>query len=320
MAKAQTIAPPIAAETNWQPYFFLLIGIIIGGSAPVLVRLAQGEHMPTPLIVAARLTLSAAVLTPFVLRRFHHEIRRLTASDLIFTALAGVMLVAHFLTLFVAFEHTSILIAGVLSASTPLWVALMEVFVLRTRLNRIIWMGLFAALSGATIIAFSGTGEGLSSGSNPLIGSGLALVSAVLAGVYLIAGRKVRTHMPLLLFVWLVFSFGAVAALAVMIATGTPVTGYSTQGYLWLVMLTIGAQLIAQSAFNYSLAFLSATFISISGQAVTIVASCAAFFIFAEVPRPLQLLGSAVIIAGVVLASYGQTRKHIQRSVTEIPR
>lgn len=319
MAKAQAIPAPVESQSDWLPYALVVVGIVIGGSAPVLVRLAQLEGIPTPVIVAARLVLSALVLTPFVITR--PELRQVRLSDLFYTAIAGIMLTAHFFTLFIAFEHTTILIAGVLSASTPLWVALMEVFVLRTRLNRVVWFGLFLGLFGAVTIALSGLGGGMHVGDDPMLGGILALISAFLAGGYLIAGRKVRTHMSLLIFIWLVFSFGALASLVGVAVTNTPITGYSTQGYLWLIILTIGAQLIAQSAFNYSLAYLSATLISIAGQAVTVVASIVAFFLFNEIPGFLQITGSIVIVVGVIFATLGQTRKRFQPPLeTEIPR
>ena len=197
----------------------------------------------------------------------------------------------------------------------------MEVFFLRARLNRLVWFGLFIGIFGAVTIALAGLSAGTGVGDNPLLGGTLALISALLAGGYFIAGRKVRTHMPLLIYIWLVFSFGALASLVSLAVTSTPVTGHSTQGYMWLIMLTIAAQLVAQSSFNYSLAYLPATLISISGQAVTVVASIGAFFLFEEVPSVLQIVGSAVIIVGVLFATVGQTRKRSQPPLeTEIPR
>ncbi len=307
MAKVQ-LAVPAFTEDRWTPYVMVLIGIIIGASAPICVRLAQAENVPSLMIAFSRLALSSLVLTPFALKHYPHEIRNLSRQDVTYTAIAGLMLAAHFATLFTAFQNASILIAGVIAGSSPLWVALMEVFVLKVRLSRVVWIGLFLALSGGLVIGLGGGSLSASAEHNLIIGAGLALFSAIFAAVYLIAGRRVRTHMPLLLFLWLVYSSAAVGALIVVIFTGTSLVRYSLEGYFWLVMLTIGAQLIAQSAFNYSLAYLSATFISISGQAVTVVASIGAFLIFSEVPRPLQLVGSVVLIIGVILASIGQSR------------
>ena len=307
MAKAQAISPSLI-EDRWTPYMLVLLGIIIGASAPICVRLAQAENVPSLMIAFSRLALSALVLTPFALKQYPHEIRNLSQRDFIYTALAGLMLAGHFATLFIAFQNASILIAGVIAGSSPLWVALLEVFVLKARLSRVVWFGLFLALAGGVVIGLGGDSTTVTAGQNLMVGVGLALASAIFAAVYLIAGRRVRTHMPLLLFLWLVFSFAAISALMIVILTGTSLVGYSLEGYFWLLVLTIGAQLIAQSAFNYSLAYLSATFISIAGQAVTVVASIGAFLIFSEVPQPLQILGSVVLVIGVILASVGQSR------------
>ena len=85
---------------------------------------------------------------------------------------------------------------------------------------------------------------------------------------------------------------------------------------LWLLMLTLVPQLIGHSMFNFTLGYLPATLISISTQTVVVTSSILAFFIFDEVPLPLQILGSAVIVTGVLLAIWGQAKAKRKRSTT----
>lgn len=301
MANADAvIASQPAAVPNWRPYLFVLIGLAIGSFAPLLARQSQAEGVPSIMIAATRLCLSALILTPLVLRRYSHELRRLTRWDWFLGAAAGVTLARHFVLLFFAFENTTILIAGVLAGSAPLWVALLEVFIFKTRFRRIVWIGLLLAIVGGVLISMP-DGE-IVLGANPMLGALLALSSAISVSIHLIFARTVRQRLSSLSFSWVIFSFAGLATLIPLVLTRTPITGYSPEAYLWLALLTIGPQLIAQSAFGYSLAYLPAVFISLLGQVVTVGSALLAIVIFNEVPRPLQVAGSVVVIIGVVLA------------------
>ncbi|MBZ0288054.1 MAG: DMT family transporter, partial [Anaerolineae bacterium] len=98
----------------------------------------------------------------------------------------------------------------------------------------------------------------------------------------------------------------AVTASIIVLATATPVAGFSTEGYLWLLATALVPQLIGPSALNYAVEHVSATYIGIATQLEPVGSAIIAYFVFREIPRPLQILGSAVILVGLILASLGQ--------------
>ena len=67
-------------------------------------------------------------------------------------------------------------------------------------------------------------------------------------------------------------------------------------------------QLIAHPAFNFSLGYLSPTFVSIAAQAIIVIAAIFAFFLFDEVPGIGDVIGSTVILSGIIFAIKGQSR------------
>jgi drug/metabolite transporter (DMT)-like permease len=309
MAKSHALPYAEEQSINWRPYLIIAVGIVIGASAPIFMRLAQGEGMPALVIATLRLVLAALTLTPLALGHYRRELLHVPRRDALLAALAGSMLALHFLSLVTAFGYASILIVGVLAGSSPLWSALLEKILLRAQLNRMIWVGLFITLTGGTLIGLSGMNAATSGGgSNPPLGAGLGLIAAVLAALYFISGRSARQRISFIPYVWLVFASGGLTGLTIMLLTGTPLIGHAPDAYLWVILLTLGPQLISQSAFSYALAYLSATYVSVSGQIITVIAAGAAFVVFAELPSSLQVLGSAIIISGVVLASLGQAR------------
>jgi drug/metabolite transporter (DMT)-like permease len=106
-----------------------------------------------------------------------------------------------------------------------------------------------------------------------------------------------------------VFAFAGIVALGTTYATGAILSDHSAEGYLWVLVATLLSQLIAHPAFNFVLGHLSPTFISIASQSIIVIAAILAFFLFHEVPGIGQVIGSTIILLGIVFAIKGQARE-----------
>jgi drug/metabolite transporter (DMT)-like permease len=297
------LAAALKPQSKTWPFIVIFGGFAIGAGGPILIRMTQEAGMSSLAIVAGRQIISMLFLTPLVLRNHWHEIRARSRRDVLFAALAGIVMAIRFVIMFEAYNNVSILVAGVLNGSGPLWVAFMEILFLKAVFQRNIWLGLFFALLGGVLMALAGFDGGTSLGNNPLFGAGLALLAAFLFGFYLNAGRSVRHRVSFMAYLWLITSFATITAVIAMFATGTPFTGYTPEAYYWLIILTIVAQLIAHGAMNYGLGFVSATFVSITAQVSSVLSAIGAFLVFGETPTPLQIVGSVIIIIGVSIAT-----------------
>jgi drug/metabolite transporter (DMT)-like permease len=303
MSDAQALP---TTRTPWQTYAVLAGGIVAVSLAAIFIRLAQDEGISSLLIAASRLTIAALVLTPFTIPRYTTHIGQLIRSDWILVVVSGLFLSLHFILWITSLEHTTVLVSVVLVNTTPLWSALLEFVFLRSRLNQLIFLGLIVAITGSIVISLP-NGE-LALGSNPLLGSLLAIGGAITVAVYYVIGRKLRSKLPLFPYIWLVYGLAAIVTCLAVFITYTPITGYSPQSYIWLVAIALVPQLVGHSSFNYALGYLSATYVGIATQLEPAGSALMAFFLFREVPRPLQILGSVIILIGVSLASLGQNR------------
>jgi drug/metabolite transporter (DMT)-like permease len=135
-------------------------------------------------------------------------------------------------------------------------------------------------------------------------------MGAVAVAVYFIIGRKLRGSLSLLAYIWLVYSCAALVLLLAVVLTGVPILGYPSQAYLWLVGLAIIPQLMGHTSFNYVLKFFPATYVSIATQLEPAASAAIAYFLFSEVPSVVQIIGSIVILAGILLATLGQSRSN----------
>ncbi|MEL6526640.1 MAG: EamA family transporter, partial [Chloroflexota bacterium] len=120
-------------------YVMLGLGLIAMSVSGILVRYAQGAGVPSLAISALRLCISAGLLTPFVVRSYWADIRKLTRQDMLLAIGAGTFLALHFASWVTSLEYTSVLISVVFVTSSPLWVAILEFVFLKVRLPRLVW-------------------------------------------------------------------------------------------------------------------------------------------------------------------------------------
>ncbi len=303
-------------------YVMLAFGLASFSFSSILVRLAQDEGLPSLFIASSRLTLGAIILTPLVLAKYRDNLAQMRRNDILLALVAGLFLAIHFGSWVTSLEYTSVLISVVFVTSSPLWVALLEFIFLRSKLPKSVIIGLGIAIAGGLLIGFGGVFAGDASvvvdRQREFIGGALSLVGAITIAVYLIIARKLQqarehqgvvTKLHIIPYIWMVYGTAGLILLVLSTGSGIPVTGYSSQGYIWLILMALFPQLLGHSSLNYAVGYLPATIVSMMTQLEPIGSALLAYFLFGELPFPLQILGSAVIITGVMLATYGQNQK-----------
>lgn len=294
------------APAAWRPYAAMLLGVIAVSFAAIFIRLAQKESAPSLVLAAARLSVATLVLTPVVLRRHLAELRAVRRSDLLWATVSGAVLGLHFATWITSLEYTAVVNSVTLVTTSPLWVALLAPLLLGERLTRATVAGLVLAIGGGVLVAASAAAGDPPTRHDPWLGNGLALAGAVAAAVYLIIGRRLRAHLGLLVYIWLVYGVAAILLVGVVIVSGEQVGGLPGTVYLWMILLGLVPQLIGHSSFNYALGYLPAAYVSLVILGEPIGSGLLAMALLEEWPVPLQLAGSALILLGIGVASREQ--------------
>jgi drug/metabolite transporter (DMT)-like permease len=290
--------------------FVLIIGVFAIASSSIFIRYAQGEGMSSLLIGAGRLIISTLLVTPIVLSRHIDDLKRLNRQDWGWATLGGVSLAIHFSSWILSLEYTSVLISTVVVTSSVIWVALLEFIFLKTRPTRMIMIGLVIAIVGGIVIAFGSGGSSdqqIDSGRN-LIGILLSTIGSIAGAVYYIVGRKLRPKLPIFPYIWVIYGIGGIVLSIAVLLTGTQILGFEGIAYVWLLACAIFPQLIGHSSLNYAVGYMPATLVSMITQLEPIGSAILAFLLFRETPLPIQILGSAILLAGVVMASLGQAQ------------
>lgn len=285
----------------------LTAGVFAMASSSIFIRYAQEEGVSSIVIGGARLLIAAVLLTPLVLSRYQLDLRQLNRRDLLQALAAGFFLALHFAAWISSLEHTSILVSTVIVTASPIWVAILEFVVFRVQPGRLVLTGLFIAISAGVMIALaSGGAEPPMEGGNQLLGILLAAVGSVAVAVYLVLGRSVRAKLSVIPYIWLVYGCGGLFMALTIAGARLPVAGFSLEAYIWLLCCAIFPQLIGHSSLNYAVGYLPATIVSMITQLEPVGSAILAFILFQELPLPLQIVGSALLLLGVMLASVGQ--------------
>ncbi len=284
------------------PFLVLGVGVAIVSTASILIRFAQADGASSAIIAAGRLTIAALVMAPFALSRAGPELRRIRQKDVFLCAVSGLLLAAHFWTWIASLEHTSVANSTALVTTNPIWVALLSAWLLREKPGRVQITGIALTLVGTLLIFLAeNTHSGVATA--PVLGNSLALLGALAASGYLLIGRGLRSNLSLLAYVWLTYSFAAVALIIAALAAGETIGGVSSSAWLLIAALALGPQLLGHTAFNWALRRLSATFVALSILGEPIGSALLAWWLLDENFVVLQLAGFLALLAGIFVAA-----------------
>lgn len=306
-------------RTTASPMVVLLIGILAVSTASIFIRFAQKEA--SSLVIAAyRMTLAGLILAPVALPGAVRSMQALRPGQRWLILLSGLFLALHFGAWITSLEYTSVASSVVLVTTTPLWVAILSPLVLKERIRRETWFGLLIAMAGGVLVGFQescilqdGKLICLSLqdflGGQAMLGNALALFGAFMAAGYMVVGRQVRPVFSLFSYTFWVYSISAVFLLLFVAISGEKISGFAGTTYLWFALLAVIPQVIGHSSFNWALKYLPAAFVSLALLGEPVGTTILAVIFLKEAPGMGELVGGALILVGIFLASRSGTEK-----------
>ena len=307
------------------PLLAVFIAILAVSTASPLIRFSQREA--ASIVVAAyRLGLASLLLFPFAAGKARKEIGALRSHQKILLASSGFLLALHFASWITSLQYTSVASSVVLVTTTPLWVAIFSPVLLGERISPATWIGLTVAILGGVIVGTSSQcmwGAGGITCSNlfnfatksDALGNILAIVGAWCAAGYLLIGRRLRSFLTLNTYTFGVYGLASVFLLLGVWMTGSSLTGYQPLTYVWFVCLAVIPQLIGHSTLNWSLKYLSASYVSIALLGEPIGTIILTYFLLREKPSLLELVGGGLILCGITLATNLEGKAIVGRTI-----
>jgi len=190
-------------------------------------------------------------------------------------------------------------------STTPVFMALLGLFVLKEKLNWIKTLGIILAFVGVILVISDGNIASISIGTFGAPGDVLIMVSAVNWAVFSVLSRRgLKTH-PASLMMFYVMVFGW-AFTSVLFFTGSDLGEFSKltpHGWFGVIFLGVFCSGLAYIAWYDALQALSSAQTGVFLYIEPLVAVIVAFFILGEAITVASLFGGGVIILGVWLVN-----------------
>lgn len=278
----------------------LVASAAVLGLAPILVRLSDAGPAAAGFwrfAFAAPLLLALTLVTPGEARG--------PGRPSAWMALAGGMLVLDLGFWHYSIAFTSVANATTLTNLTPVVVTLAGWWLFRDRPRALFVLALGVAIAGAVVMSLGADGR---QGANPRLGDAFAAVTALWYAGYFIAVKAARgRHSAGRVMLWST----AIAAPGLLIAAlllGEEVLPGSRAG--WAACAGLGVMhVVGQGGVAWALGRLPAALTAVTVLIQPVVAALLGWGLFAETMTPVQLLGGAAVLAGVVLAQVSAAQK-----------
>ena len=277
----------------------LVFGGIAIGASPIFVRLSEVGPVSTGFW---RLALALIPLSLWsMLSREETSKEPLTARDCLYLVLPGVALAIDLVAWHVSLGMTSVANATLLANLAPVFVTLIGFLLFRTEVSRAFIAGLALAIIGVVIL--KGGPAALADGH--LAGDAVAALAAFFYALYILAIGRLRSRFGTIRIMIWSSAAGALSILPFAIYFEGDVVPSSFYGWAMLAGLALISHAGGQVAITYALAYLPAAFSSLTLLLQPVVAAILAWLLLAEAVGPLQALGGAIVLAGILVARRG---------------
>jgi drug/metabolite transporter (DMT)-like permease len=282
---------------NRVAFLCLLAGGCAIAFAPIFVRLADTGPVASAFW---RCALAVPVLWAWVYgKRADEGKARVSWPPL---ALAGLFFASDLGVWHFSILYTSVANATVLANLAPIFVTLAGWMFWKRRVTRTFLVGMFVAIAGMFVLV----GPNFAAGGRPLLGDALGALTAVFYAGYFLAikiARDARASTARLM-AWST-TITAIALLPVALLMPQPFWPSSAAGWWVLAGLALVSQVLGQGLIAYAFAHLPASLSSVSLLIQPVMAALFAWALFGEAIGVFQLVGGAIVLAGIWLARKG---------------
>ncbi|WP_227376209.1 DMT family transporter [Haladaptatus halobius] len=290
-------------EDEVPPMVALAVAIVAVSTSAILIELSDA-----PSIIKAfyRVLFTTLLLAPLAVTRYRADLRTFSRRDFLIAIVTGGALACHFVTWFESLEWTTVAASVTLVQSQPLFVAFGAWALLDERVTRRTMVGILVALVGMVAMSFGGLLSGAAvTGDNPLYGNALAVVGAIAAAGYVLAGRSLRQRVSLVPYVTVVYGVCTVVLFGVALAGDATValTAYRPTEWLLFLGMAVGPGIFGHTVINWALKYVESSVVSVSLLGEPVGSTLLALAILGEVPGIATVLGGFVVLSGIYVTS-----------------
>jgi drug/metabolite transporter (DMT)-like permease len=297
--------PSAATSGRWltnQPYLLLSITALCWAGNAVVGRLAAG-HIPPVTLSFLRWSLAFLTILPVAWKHLERDWGAIRGKlgTMVILSVTGI---GAFNTLqYWALEYTQALNTLLLQSAAPLIVAVWSLFLLGVRLTLAQAMGVMLSLTGVLVILLRGDVTTLS-GIQFNKGDLIFLVALVIFGLYSVLTLK-RPPIHGLSFVAFTFGCGAACLIPLLIweVLSRPAMALDAKNLMTLFYVAVFPSTVAYLCFNRGVQLIGANRAAPFFHVVPVFGSIMAIAFLGERPQAFHVIGFALVLSGVFVAS-----------------
>ncbi|TCI29480.1 DMT family transporter [Exiguobacterium sp. SL-10] len=241
-----------------------------------------------------RMLITCLMLLPFVDFKSLIRTRLMTRYALL---LSGTLLAFHFWLWFLSLDYTTVASSTLFVTSSPIFVLIGNAIIFKKNPTRKgLAFALIAVLGGMLVAA----GD-IQLGREALFGDLLALIAALLIAGYWLVGQQVRTEMNTNTYSFSVYLVATFVLCFMLLIRGTTFTDFESVNWWYFLALAFFPTILGHNLFNYALARVSATVVSITILGEALWGMLFGFAFFEERLGVMQWVGAAVLLGGIYL-------------------
>jgi len=277
---------------------FVALSAAAFGTLAIFGRYAYADGMDALTILFFRFSLSAGVMAILWVARREGLPRGPALARLI--GLGAVGYVGQAFSYLTALKYASSGLVALLLYLYPMFVVILSAVVLRERITRLKVLALGLALAGTALTVEPDGGQ--------LLGILLAISAAAIYSVYIIVGTQVMKQVSAVQSSTVIFASAGVSSGLLMLINGPhlPATGAGWAATGSIVVLATVLPVVAFLSGLERIGPTNAAMLSTLEPVVTVLLSA---LLFAELPKPITLLGGGLILAAVILLTRHELRR-----------
>lgn len=210
-------------------------------------------------------------------------------------ASAGLLLALHFYTWIASLQITTVARSIFLESTHPIFAVILSALFLKEKAPKAFLPALFLGLSGMYLTVH----QDIVIGHPALFGDGLALFSAFCMAAYLIIARRIGNDIPLLRYLFFVYSTAALFILLVILYKGIPFWNMSATVWGLLLLLSAGPNLTGHSLLNWASRRMPVYLVNMALLLESVLASTMAVIFLSEIPDTLFVVGALLILSSI---------------------
>ena len=293
----------------WQVRIWSAIGgaALAWGSAGVATRAALGAGVP-PIGMAAIRAILAAVLLYAIIRARGGRITRTPSVWKTGFVAAAFQLATPYVLFTLAYQYASVGFVGLIVALIPLGTATIAHLVLPDEpLHAMKIAGLFVAFIGVAFLLASGD-SGLDEGGRPLLAAALSMGAVVSISFASVEAKKKAGTYDATDLTWMQFAIGGALIVPLALLTEGVPRDLTAWGWSLIGYLTAVGSVLPFLLFYWVLRHVSTTKAALVGYVVPLAGIVGGILLLDEQLQPGIVVGGLLILAGIVLTNYAETR------------